>query len=195
MPTIDSKKRRIDAKIIFVGPGRSGKTSNVRYLAEHLDDEHIGKFVSLPTKADSSIHIDVLPVWVEGLLGFRNVFHLCTAPGLASAMHTRQLLLRDSDGIVFVADSHPQRRDANIVAFQELEEMLTATGVHLTSVPHVVQYNKCDLDPRTPVEVMRRDVNPHGVPEFLASASTGQGVNATLRAIIKSVSRDLKQRL
>jgi mutual gliding-motility protein MglA len=195
MPTIDSQKHRIDAKIIYIGPGRSGKTSNVRYLAEHLDDEHIGKFASLPTKADPDMHIDVLPIWVQGLLGFRNVFHLCTAPGLASAMHTRQLLLRDSDGIVFVADSHPQRRDANIVAFQELEEMLGATGVHLASIPHVVQYNKCDLDPRTPVEVMRRDVNPHGVPEFLASASTGQGVNATLRAIIKSVSRDLKQRL
>jgi len=195
MPTIDSRKRRIDAKIIYVGPGRSGKTSNVRFLAEHLDDDHIGKFASLPTKADPSIYIDVLPVWVEGLLGYRNVFHLCTAPGLASAMNTRQLLLRDSDGIVFVGDSHPQRRDANIVAFQELQEMLGATGVSLACVPHVVQYNKCDLDPRTPIEVMRHDVNPHGVPEFLASATTGHGVNATLRAIIKSVSQDLKHRL
>jgi len=195
MPTIDSRRRRIDAKIIYVGPGRSGKTSNVRFLAENLDNEHTGKFASLPTKADPGIYIDVLPFWVEGLLGFRNVFHLCTAPGLASAMRTRRLLLRDSDGIVFVADSHPHRRDANIVAFQELEEMLAETGVSLTAVPHVVQYNKCDLHPRTPVETLRQDVNPHGVPEFLASAATGQGVGATLRAIIKSVTQDLEQRL
>jgi len=195
MPSIDVKKRRVDAKVIYYGPGRSGKTANLRYLAEHLDTGWKGKLTSLPTKADPDLHIDVIAVRMGEILGMNAVFHLCAGPGLASAVNTRRLLLRDTDGVVFVADINPRRKEANLDSFRELQENLSTHGIQIGTVPHVIQYNKCDLAEKTPIAELRGIVNPFGVPEFVASTQTGQGIVATLEAIVRSVSADLERRV
>ncbi|MFO8008810.1 MAG: ADP-ribosylation factor-like protein [Candidatus Brocadiia bacterium] len=195
MPSIDVKKRRIDSKIVYYGPGHSGKTANLRYVYEHLDSEHRGALASLPTKNDPNLKIDVLPVRFGKIVTFQTIFHLCAGPGQALANRTRKLLLRDTDGIVFVADSDPKRRDANLDSLMELRQNLEQHGLHLDSVPHVVQYNKRDLAETVSIEKLRADLNRHGVPDFAAATVDGEGVMETLRAAVRSVSRDLERRL
>jgi signal recognition particle receptor subunit beta len=195
MPSIDVKKRRIDSKIVYYGPGLSGKTAVLRYIYEHVDSEHRGRLASLPTKTDASLSIDVLPVRFGKIIGFETVFHLCSGPGLASAISTRRLLLRDTDGIVFVADSDPKRRMANMDALSELQDNLEPYGLRLSTVPHVVLYNKCDLPGRTPVDELRRELNVYSVPDFESSIVTGQGILDALRAVVRGVSDDLQRRL
>jgi signal recognition particle receptor subunit beta len=195
MPSIDVKKRRINSKIVYYGPGRSGKTETLQYIGAELDPSERGRFSSLPTKADPSLHIDVLPVRMGRLIGFDSRFHLCSGPGLASAVNTRKLLLRDTDGIVFVADSRPSRQLANVDSMAELRELLEEYGLKLATVPHVVQYNKCDLPDAVDVGELRADLNSQGVPDFATSAMTGQGVLEALRVLVKTVSDDLEKRL
>lgn len=195
MPSIDVKKRRIDSKIIYYGPGRSGKTANLRYIHDHLDNDHRGRISQLPTKSDPNLHIDVLPVRFGKIIGFQTIFHLCAGPGQAFSNKSRRLLLRDSDGIVFVADSHPRRREANVDSLIELEQNLEHYGLHLRAVPHVIQYNKRDLPETLGIGELRSDLNRYGVPDFTASVETGEGVMETLRAIVRGVSNDLQKRL
>jgi signal recognition particle receptor subunit beta len=195
MPSIDVKKRRIDSKIVYYGPGQCGKTANLHYIYEHLDSEHKGRLASLPTKVDPSQHIDLLPVRFGKIMEFNTIFHLCSGPGQALALSTRKLLLRDTDGIVFVADADPARREANIDSLRELEQIMENYGLQLAHIPHVIQYNKCDLPQKASPAELRGELNRHGVPDFQASAVNGEGVMETLRAVVRSVSTDLQRRL
>ncbi len=195
MPSIDVKKRRIDSKIVYYGPGRSGKSANLRYIHDHVDRDHRGRLATLPTKADPSLHIDVLPVRFGKIIGFQTIFHLCAGPGQAFSNRTRKLLLRDTDGIVFVADSDPRRREANLDSLAELQQNLQKHDLPLSGIPHVIQYNKCDLEGAVSTSRLREELNVHGVPDFRASTETGEGVLETLRAIVRAVSDDLTQRL
>lgn len=195
MPSIDVKKRRIDSKIVYYGPGRSGKTEHLKCIYANLDAEHKGRLASLPTKADPSLYIDVLPVRFGRIVGFHTTFHLCSGPGLAMAVNTRRLLLRDTDGIVFVADSHPSRLEANVDSLAELREILGEYGLRLAHVPHVIEYNKRDLAKTLDVAELRSKLNLHGVPDFEASTITGQGVMDALRTVVRAVGDDLQRRL
>ena len=195
MPSIDVKKRRIDSKIVYYGPGQSGKSEHLKSIREHLEPDHRGRLTSLPTKTDPSLHIDVLPVRFGRIVGFQATFHLCSGPGLALAVNTRRLLLRDTDGIVFIADSRPSRADANIDSLLELREILGEYGLRLPHVPHVIEYSKRDLPEAMDVAEMRSKLNVHGVPDFEASTVTDQGVMQALRTIVRAVGDDLQQRL
>jgi hypothetical protein len=195
MPSIDVRRKRIDAKIVYYGPGRSGKTANLQYLHRHIRAGQRGKFMSLPTKADPDLSIDVMGVRVNTIPEYQLVIHLCAGPGVAAAMSTRRLLLRDTDGIVFVADTTPGRLEANVDCFDELQQNLATHEVQLGSLPHVVQYNKCDLENHTPITTLRKAVNQYGVPEVPASAETGQGVIETFTAAVRSITHDIRQRI
>jgi signal recognition particle receptor subunit beta len=195
MPSIDVKRRRIDAKIVYYGPGRAGKTENLRFLHNHIQANQRGKLMSLPTKADTSLYIDVMSVRVKTIPEFETVIHLCAGPGMALAVNTRRLLLRDTDGLVFVADTSPSRTEANVDCYAELRENLAAHGVQLASVPHVIQYNKCDLENHVPIAQLRTKLNEYGVPEIPASVKAGQGVIETFAAAVRNVSDDLRKRI
>ncbi len=195
MPSIDVKKRKIDSKVVYCGPGRSGKTANLKYVYDHLDADHRGRFASMPTKGDPDLHIDVLPVRFGKIFGFHTTYHLCSGPGQAMALNTRRLLLRDTDGIVFVADSRPNRMDANVDSMLELRECLDGYEVDLANIPHVVQYNKADLVDQVDIGALRASLNRHGMPDFLASTKTGEGIMETLRAVVRAVADDLQKRL
>ncbi len=195
MPSIDVRKQRIDSKIVYYGPGKSGKTANLRYIYDHLEPEQRGRLAALPTKADPSLYIHILPVRFGKILGLDANFHLCCGPGPAFAVNTRRVLLKDCDGIIFVADSRPSRHEANMDALHELTQNLTEYGLDLAKVPHVFQYNKRDLQDRLSATQLRSDLNRYGVPDYEASTVAGQGVLETLRALINSVSLDLQRRL
>ena len=183
------------AKVVYYGPGLSGKTSNLRYIYAHLPPERGARLTSLATKADSSVRIDVLPVKLERVLGFDAVFSLCAVPGHAFSNETRKLLLKGTDAVVFVADSRKERQEANIDSLHNLGQNLAHHGMMLETIPHVVQYNKRDLEGVMSVSEMRAELNRYGVADFEASTVTGKGIIETLQAIVAAFSKDLEARI
>ncbi|MDO9079164.1 MAG: ADP-ribosylation factor-like protein, partial [Desulfuromonadales bacterium] len=139
------------------------------------------------------LFFDFLPLALGEIRGFKTRFHLYTVPGQVFYDASRKLILKGVDGVVFVADSQEERFDANIESLDNLRINLEEQGYDLDKIPFVIQYNKCDLPNVTPLEELRALLNPRGVPEFQACATTGEGVFETLKAVAKLILVELRQ--
>ena len=193
MSLVNYAAREITCKIVYYGPGRSGKTTNLRFIHERLPAGRAGRMVSLATEGDRTLFFDFLPVDLGVVAGFSTRFQLYTVPGQSYYASTRKLVLQGADGVVFVADSRRRQMEENIESFQDLHEHLAAHALDPRHVPIVLQYNKQDL-PREiaaePIELA--DVlNFRGVPEFAADALRGANVFETMRAACGAVLRRL----
>jgi len=193
MSFINYSSREINCKIVYYGPGLCGKTTNLQYIYSKTNPDLKGKMISLATEAERTLFFDFLPLSLGQIRGFKTRFHLYTVPGQVFYDASRKLILKGVDGVVFVADSQVERMEANIESLDNLRLNLADQGNDLSSVPYVVQYNKRDLPNAAPIEELKRLLNPAGAPEFSACASSGQGVFETLKAVARSVLRDLKQ--
>jgi mutual gliding-motility protein MglA len=188
---INYASREINCKIVYYGPGLGGKTSNLEYVFSRIDPETRGKMISLATETDRTLFFDFLPVDLGSIRGFNTRFHLYTVPGQVYYNASRKLILKGVDGIIFVADSQVDRAEANIEAMHNLYENLEAYGYDLSTIPFAIQYNKRDLERILPVEELRSELNPGGVPDFEGVAIEGAGVFETLKAVSKLVVKTL----
>ncbi|TYO98074.1 hypothetical protein EDC39_10810 [Geothermobacter ehrlichii] len=193
MSFINYASREINCKIVYYGPGLCGKTTNLQYIYQKTDPAAKGKMISLATETERTLFFDFLPLALGEIRGFKTRFHLYTVPGQVFYDASRKLILKGVDGVVFVADSQEERLDANIESLINLEENLEEQGYKLENLPFVVQYNKRDLPNVTPVEELRRLLNPRGVPDFEACATTGEGVFETVKAVAKLILLELKR--
>ncbi len=193
MALINYTTREINAKIVYYGPGLSGKTTNIQYIYEKITPEHKGKLVSLPTYKDRTLFFDFFPVEVGTIRGFKINFHLYTVPGQVFYNATRKLVLKGADGVVFVADSQKVMMEGNIQSLENLGGNLADHGVDLYNFPFVIQYNKRDLPEISTIEELNEKLNPKNVSYFEASAVKGNGVLETLTAISKLVLEELKR--
>jgi mutual gliding-motility protein MglA len=191
MSMINYASREINCKIVYYGTGLGGKTTNLEYIHSRVDPETRGKMISLATETDRTLFFDFLPVDLGAIRGFKTRFHLYTVPGQVYYNASRKLILKGVDGILFVADSQPHRAEANIEAMHNLYENLESYGYDLAGIPFVIQYNKRDLPEILPVEELRSQLNPGGVPDFEAVAVEGKGVFETLKAVSKMVVKTL----
>jgi signal recognition particle receptor subunit beta len=190
MALINHRAREINFKIVYVGPGLGGKTTNLQSLHDRLPPERRGRLVSLSTDHDRTLFFDFLPIEIGQVNGFTTRFHLYTVPGQVYYKLSRRAVLQGLDGVVFVADSHPAREQANYESLVDTRGHLDTLGLtpdQLARMPWVFQYNKRDLVAALPVERLRAMLNPTGAPEFEAIARRGQGVSETLRAACKAV--------
>jgi signal recognition particle receptor subunit beta len=187
--------REINAKVVYYGPGLSGKTTNLEYVHSKTAPHLRGKMVSMKTKADRTLFFDFLPIEGGEIAGFKIRFLLYTVPGQVYYNATRKLVLKGADAIVFVADSQAEELAANRESFKNLRENLAEYGKSIKDVPWVVQYNKRDLPSALPVEKLQQELNPGGAPGFEAVATTGVGVLETLAEATKLVVRQLKHQL
>jgi mutual gliding-motility protein MglA len=185
--------REITCKIVYYGPGRSGKTTNLHYIYGQVPGDRKGQMVSLATQTDRTLFFDFLPIDLGSISGFTTRFQLYTVPGQVYYQTTRKLVLQGADGVVFVADSQARQLDENIESFQDLHANLADQGVDARTMPLVIQYNKQDLPPEiiTPVADLDEALNFRGVPSFPADALHGPGVFETLRGISELVLRKL----
>jgi len=185
--------REITCKIVYYGPGRSGKTTNLHYIYSQVPDDRKGKMVSLATQTDRTLFFDFLPLDLGSISGFTTKFQLYTVPGQVYYQTTRKLVLQGADGVVFVADSQARQLEENIESFQDLHANLSDQGIDPRGMPLVVQYNKQDLpgDLILPVPELSDAINFRGAPEFAADALHGPGVFETLRGISELVLRRL----
>ena len=195
MASIDAKARQINCKIVFYGPGQGGKTTNLRHIHDQSNPKQRGDLLSLETESDRTLFFDFFPLAGGKLMGLDTRFSFYTVPGQSFYNLTRKTILKDVDGIVFVGDSQIDRLDATIDSYVNLEENLRGHKVELAKLPHVIQYNKRDMDSITPIDEMRREINFYNVPDFEASAVTGDGVFDTLKAVVRLVVAQAKKDL
>lgn len=188
MALINQSTRELHVKIVYYGPAKSGKTTNLEQIHDNVETstpEARGKMVSLATSADRTLFFDFYPLEAAVIKGFKTKFQLFTVPGQVIYNTTRQLVLRGVDGIVFVADSQYEKMQENVESFQNMEENLKAQNLNLAEIPYVIQYNKRDLDCLAPVDFLDYLINNKEVqvPAFEAAANQCEGVFETLNAI------------
>lgn len=179
--------KEITAKIVYYGPGLCGKTTNLQFVYDSLPSNNKSKMLSLATKTDRTLFFDFLPLDLGKIRGMRTKLQLYTVPGQVYYNSTRQLVLKGADGLVFVADSQDFALDANLESLQNLEDNLKRQGIKIREIPVVLQWNKRDLPNVLPVEELNREVNRLGVPSFESVATTGIGVEETLKGITQLV--------
>src|SRR5262249_17826734 len=157
---INYATKEINCKIIYFGPGFSGKTTNVQYIYEHTQLESRGRLVTLSTENERTLFFDFLPLSVGDVRGYRTRFHLYTIPGQTFYEVSRQFILKGVDGVVFVVDSQSERMEANIESFESLEQSLERQGYNLGKLPVVFQYNKRDMQGVIPIRELESTFNP-----------------------------------
>ncbi|RKG53800.1 GTP-binding protein [Corallococcus sp. AB011P] len=192
MSSVNLMAREVAAKIVFYGPGLSGKTTTLRKVYETVRPAHRGEMMSIATEGDRTLFFDFLPVKVERVGDCSVRLALYTVPGQVFYNATRKLVLQGADGVVFVADSQAEAMDANRESLANLEENLLENGIRLDRFPLVMQWNKRDLDNILSVEDLRRELNPRGVPDFETAAANGRGVMDALKTITRLVIKDLR---
>ncbi|MDJ0816711.1 MAG: ADP-ribosylation factor-like protein [Desulfobacterales bacterium] len=200
MAIVNLKKRQIECKIVYYGPARCGKTTNLEYIHKAFKKQVKGDMVSINTDGDRTLFFDFLPLELGKLMGCDVRVQLYTVPGQVRYASTRKLVLRGADGIIFVADSLEVRREKNMLALKDLQQNLKEYNVRIFDVPLVMQYNKRDLTDANiklmPLEKMQRDLNRQlKVPALPGSALVGTGVGKTLNTCLKLVLKSLQKEL
>ena len=185
MSFINYAAKEINCKLVYDGPGRAGKTTNVEHIHKCTLPQACGRLVKLDTETERTLFFDFMPMALGKIRGFDVRFHLYTVPGQIFYDATRKLVLRGLDGVVFVADSQAARMDANLESLENLQGNLREQGCKLEQLAFVVQYNKRDASGILPVERLRAALNPRRVPDFEAIAAEGVGVFETLKTIAK----------
>jgi hypothetical protein len=190
MAIFNIKKKEIECKIVYYGPGRSGKTTNMEYIYKTYKKQVVGEMVSVDTEGDRTLFFDFLPMGLGQIKGFDVRVQVYTVPGQVQYSSTRKLVLKGVDGVIFVADSLAVRREKNMLSLKDLQHNLKEYGINILKIPLIMQHNKRDLAeqglPLMSIEQMERDLNRQlKVPSFSASAITGDGVGATLKECLK----------
>ena len=201
MAFVNLKNKEIQVKIVYYGPGRGGKTTNLEYIYKKFRKRINTEMVTVKTHGYRTLFFDFLPFDIGVINGYDVKIQLYTVPGQVKYNATRRLVLRGVDGIVFVADAMAVRREKNILSLNNLQDNLANYKKSIFKIPCVMQYNKVDLleqgIPLLPVETLEKDLNGHlKRPSFKASALNGTNVVMTLKKIISmtvaSIKRDLK---
>jgi signal recognition particle receptor subunit beta len=198
---IHIRNKEVQIKIVYVGPGRGGKTTNLEYIFSKIRHRILSDMVSIKTHGDRTLFFDFLPFDLGQIKGYRIKTQLYTVPGQVKYNATRKLVLKGVDGVVFVADSMAVMRDKNIVALKNLEENLAYYDIDIYDhFPLVMQYNKRDLDtdgiPIMDVQTMNQDLNARlKAPVFEASALRGDNVVPTVKKAISTTIVSLQDQL
>ena len=195
MSLVNFTTREITCNIVYYGPGRSGKTTNLQYVYSQVPNDRKGRMVSLATQTDRTLFFDFLPLDLGTISGFATKFQLYTVPGQVYYNATRKLVLQGADGVVFVADSQVRQLDENIESLQNLQVNILEQGIDARTLPMVLQFNKQDL-PRELIlspEELDEALNFRSLQTFPADALHGVGVFETLKGVAADVLRRLSQ--
>jgi mutual gliding-motility protein MglA len=197
---INNDAREIVARIVYYGPGFGGKTTNLEQIYGMLAPGARTRLITLPNKEDRTLFFDLLALERGEIKGYTLRFQLYTVPGQVFYNATRKLVLKGVDGVVFVADSSPDRLDANLESMANLYDNLATAGIDprtlgtVERLPLVIQYNKRDFPAALPTVEMERLLNPTAAPAFEAVAVRGKGVREVLREILDLTERSLRAR-
>jgi len=185
MANINYANKEIIIKIVYYGPGMSGKTTNLQVIHQMVPQNAASKMISLATEQDRTLFFDLLPLSLGSVKGFNTKFQLYTVPGQVYYNTTRKLVLNGVDGVVFVADSQKDKMDENIESLNNLKENLEEYGINMSDFAVVLQYNKRDLDNISSIDELQSSLNSYNFPYAEAVAVKGNGLMETLKLISK----------
>jgi signal recognition particle receptor subunit beta len=177
--------KEITLKVVYYGPGLSGKTTNLQYLHSVLSPATKGKLLSLSTEADRTLFFDFLPIELGKIRDFSIRFQLYTVPGQVRYNATRKVVLKGADAVVFVADSQHEMREQNIESFANMRDNLYSNNINPDDIPIILQYNKRDLKNIAPLDELDQDLNQHNYPIIEATAISGNGVEDSFNLITR----------
>jgi len=193
MVQINFALKEVNCKVVFYGPGMSGKTTNLEIVHQKVPEENKGELTSISTDGDRTLFFDFMPLDLGNIAGMRTKFQLYTVPGQVYYNSTRKLVLQGVDGVIFIADSDPEKMAENIESYENLIENLREYGKDIRDLPHVIQFNKRDLPNAMSVEEMDKQMNRFGVPTFEAVARNGEGVFPTLKVLAEMVLESIER--
>ncbi len=176
-------------KIVYYGPGLSGKTTNLRGIRDVIAPENRGRLVTLCTRCERTVFFDFLPINFAKIGDVRIKLHLYSVPGQAYYALSRRVILDGIDGVVFVADSQKERAEANLSTLDDLEHNLKSYGLDISMIPMVLQFNKRDLPGIMTTEKMNSELNKFGWPTIESVAIGGAGPSDTLKLIATQIAR------
>ena len=185
--------KEITLKVVFYGPGFSGKTTSLQYLHTLLPVDTKGKLISMATEGDRTIFFDFLPIEIGKIKDFNIRFQMYTVPGQVRYNATRRLVLKGADAIIFVADSQTEMNEQNIESLSNMKDNLAVNNLPL-DIPKVFQYNKRDMDNLMSVEELNKTLNKEGYPYFETVAAEGKGINESFERITKDVLQYIKEK-
>ncbi|MBN2347087.1 MAG: GTPase domain-containing protein [Candidatus Aminicenantes bacterium] len=195
MSFLNYSTREINFKIVYYGPGLSGKTTNIKYIYDKIKKDNKGKLVSLATETERTLFFDFFPLDLGTIKDYKVRFHLYTVPGQIYYSASRKLILKGVDGLVFVADSQTERFEANLESIQDMIENLRDYKIEFAGIPYVLQLNKRDLPNITPANELIGALRKKEEPVLEAVASRGDGVVDTLKAISKLIMSEVKNKI
>ena len=174
MPHLDPTEKQIVFKIVYIGPGMSGKTTNLLYIHKALIDKYKGEMLVLDTEKERTLFFDFFPVSLGTVQGYSLKFHLYTIPGQIFYEASRKIILEGADGVVFVADSSVDKFDDNIQMFSLMIENLRSNGIDVSSFPVVLQYNKRDCNPKLEIGELEKELEIDDIPVTESIATEGK---------------------
>jgi signal recognition particle receptor subunit beta len=189
---INHSSKEVTAKIVYYGPGLSGKTTCLQYIFSVTNPNSRGELISIETEIERTLFFDLLPINVGLVKGYQTKFQLYTVPGQVFYDSTRKLVLKGADGVVFIADSQMMMENQNLDSLENLKKNLTAHKLDANDIPMVFQYNKRDLGNIIPIEKLNNTLNPKAHPYFGTIATKGDGVIEALREISNLILRKIK---
>lgn len=195
MSFLNYSTREINFKIVYYGPGLSGKTTNIKTIYNKVKQDNKGKLVSLATETERTLFFDFFPLDLGSVKGYKVKFHLYTVPGQIYYSSSRKLIMKGVDGVVFVADSQRERFEANYESLNDMLQNLNEYNIDFETLPYVLQLNKRDLPNITPANELITALRKRDEPVIEAMALKGDGVVETLKAISKLIMVDVKKKL
>jgi hypothetical protein len=186
--------KEINFKVVYYGPGLSGKTVNLKCIYDKTKEDNKGKLVTLATEMDRTIFFDFFPLKLGKIKGFDVKFHLYTVSGQIYYTSTRKLVMKGVDGVIFVADSQKDRFDANVEMIYDMMDQLKNYNISFNTLPYVLQLNKRDMPDIVPVSQMIRHLRKKDEPVIEAIAIQGEGVIETLKTISRLIMTNIKQK-
>lgn len=194
MALFNYASKEITLKIVYYGPGLSGKTTNLQHLHSALDPKKTGKLLSLATETDRTLFFDFLPIELGKVKDFSIRFQLYTVPGQVKYNATRKVVLKGTDAIVFVADSQRAMREANMESFANMKDNLLSNNINFEDIPLVLQYNKRDLPDVLTIDELNKDLNDGDYVYLEAEAVNGKGVQEAFQVATKFLIKDIARK-
>lgn len=191
MSYINYSRREVNYKVVYAGPGLSGKTTNIIEVYKAARPDVRGRLVSLYTEMERTLYFDFLPLYLGPIGGFKVRLHLYSVPGQICYAATRRLVLRGADGLIFVADSNPDRMDGNHEAMRDIQKNLEFYDLNIDQIPYALQLNKRDLPDAMDVDFMMEELCLGGEPVYQSIACEGEGVQETLKDVARQILRSL----
>jgi len=187
MAVINYKKKEVSCKIVYFGPSLGGKTTNIQHIHTRTPEKSRSDLKCVNTEGDRTLFFDFFSLDISKINSLQVKFQIYGVPGQSYYRSTRKMVLSGADGIVFVADSDEKRLSDNIESFIEMKGMLEEYEYDSHTVPLVFQWNKRDLDEKTPVDQLERTLNKWRRPSFEAIAVEGKSVIDTFKKVCVDV--------